>query len=303
MTIRHLRIFLAVCRRQSITAAAEELSMTQPAVSIAVRELESFYGARLFDRMNRRIYLTAAGETLRQYADTVLAEFDEAEKVLRGGVSSPCRFGVNVSVGETALPGVLLRLRAELPEPGPEVFVGNTKAIERKLEENGIDFAVLDSPSDRPGLAAVPLCTEDMAVVCAPDFPMPPCVTLAEAAAAPLLLREGGSGSRRCTDAVFQTRGFAVRPMVESTSDLSLLRLAESGLGCAVMPRQLIGEAAARGLLREVTLSDAAFERRYYLVYQKKKYLTPAVRQAIAVWEALAGENGLTGPHRTAGCR
>ena len=76
MTLRHLRIFMEVCRFGSITQAAEELNMAQPAVSYAIRELESYYETRLFERMNRRLYITEYGEQLMNYADSILGQFD-----------------------------------------------------------------------------------------------------------------------------------------------------------------------------------------------------------------------------------
>ena len=78
MTLRHLEVFRAVCARESITLAAEHLNMTQPAVSLAVKELEAFYGVQLLERMNRRIYITDAGRSLLQYADAVLTQFEES---------------------------------------------------------------------------------------------------------------------------------------------------------------------------------------------------------------------------------
>ena len=90
MTLRHLEIFSAVCAQESFTRAAEKLNMAQPAVSLAIRELEVFYNVRLFERMNRRVYLTEAGRTLRQYADTVLSQFQESVEVLReSGTKGP----------------------------------------------------------------------------------------------------------------------------------------------------------------------------------------------------------------------
>ena len=76
MTLRHLEVFRAVCARESITLAAEHLNMTQPAVSLAVKELEAFYGVQLLERMNRRINFTDAGRSLLQYADAVLTHFE-----------------------------------------------------------------------------------------------------------------------------------------------------------------------------------------------------------------------------------
>ena len=78
MTVRHMYIFKTVCECQSITAAAGKLNMTQPAVSVAIKELESFYQVKLFERMNRTIYLTEAGNTLREYADSILDKWRKA---------------------------------------------------------------------------------------------------------------------------------------------------------------------------------------------------------------------------------
>ena len=101
MTIRHFEIFQTVCALGSITAAAGQLNMTQPAVSTAVRELESFYGTPLFERRNRRIYLTEAGGALLQYTGTILTQYQESVRALREESGHPlCRFGVNVTIGE-----------------------------------------------------------------------------------------------------------------------------------------------------------------------------------------------------------
>ena len=134
MTLRHLEIFSAVCAQESFTRAAEKLNMAQPAVSLAIRELEVFYNVRLFERMNRRIYLTEAGRTLRQYADTVLSQMRESVEVLReSGARGTCAFGVHVTLGETRLAEILIHLAAELPEMEIRACVQNSRETERMI--------------------------------------------------------------------------------------------------------------------------------------------------------------------------
>ena len=134
MTLRHLTIFRAVCQTESITLAAEHLNMTQPAVSLAVRELEDFYGVQLFERMNRRIYITEAGRTLLQYADTILSQYAESVQVLQEARHrGSCRFGVHVTFGETVLPSLLRRLAEQLPYITVRAFVTNTRENEEML--------------------------------------------------------------------------------------------------------------------------------------------------------------------------
>ena len=134
MTLRHLTIFRAVCQTESITLAAEHLNMTQPAVSLAVRELEDFYGVQLFERMNRRIYITEAGRTLLQYADTILSQYAESVQVLQEARHrGSCRFGVHVTFGETVLPSLLRRLAEQLPD----ITVRGTASRWRSWQESG----------------------------------------------------------------------------------------------------------------------------------------------------------------------
>ena len=108
MTLKHLRIFAEVCRMESITEAAKNLNMAQPAVSNAIRELEAFYQVKLFERMNRRLYITNAGEYLRGYADSILTQFEESRDILQDiAASTRIRIGSNVSFGANYLPKII----------------------------------------------------------------------------------------------------------------------------------------------------------------------------------------------------
>lgn len=284
MTVRHMYIFKTVCECQSITAAAGKLNMTQPAVSVAIKELESFYQVKLFERMNRTIYLTEAGNTLREYADSILDQFEEAEAVLRDGTSmARCRMGVNVSVGETFLPGMLKLLEEKIPGIHMEVLVGNTVTIEEKLNENEIDFAVVDGLKDQTRRVIQPLFRGEMAAVCTPSYGPHGPVTVKELAGYRLLLREKGSGNRVCIDAMFESHGCSARPVVDSISDLSLLKLAEEGFGITILPRELAAEQLAAGRLKEVKLTDDTLERQYFIAYNKKKYLTGRMKEVLQV--------------------
>ena len=319
MTLRHFQIFNTVCQEGSLTAAAQRLGISQPAVSIAIKELEAFYGTRLFERMNRRIYISPSGEALLQYVGTVLSQFDESVRVIRDeDYATECRFGVNVTVGETRLGDFMAGARAAQPAVQARVVVENSAAIEEMLLHNRIDFAVIDEPSALPGCASEPIYREAMAVVCAPeamavtDAPETPAavcapgtpatvgatgtpamvgapgtpaaaITLEELAAKPLLLRETGSGSRTTVDRIFGQRGLVVRPVLESVSTLALIHMARAGLGYAILPEAVVREEIKKGGLAAVALADGAFDRTYYLIVHQNKFLTRAAREMMAV--------------------
>ena len=283
MTLRHFRIFQAVCAAQSITGAAEALNMTQPAVSLAVRELESFYRTQLFERMNRRIYLTEDGKLLLQYAGTVLSQYEESIRAIRESSESPvCRIGVNVTVGETRLAEMAGQIRRAEPSIRLRLFVGNAEMVARRLAENEIDLAIADSPSQPPNCRSRAVFAGQMAAVCSPALGLPDALTAGQFAQQPLLLREKGSASRALVDGYLARGGFSCEPAAESVSSLALLRLAESGFGVSVLPLELADESLRAGRLRRVEAEGADFSRSFYLLCHRSKYLTAAMRAAAA---------------------
>ena len=112
MTLRHLRIFLAVCREGSATAAAEKLYIAQPTVSVAIRELEEHYSVTLFDRIGRRLFLTDAGRQMQSYAQHIVALLDEMEARSQDWEETgTLRLGSSITIGTVQLPGIVTRLQ------------------------------------------------------------------------------------------------------------------------------------------------------------------------------------------------
>ena len=217
MTRKHFTIFVEVCRFLNFSQAAEALNTTQPAVSLAVKELESHYSVALFERMNRRVYLTPAGEALLATAQDVLRGFQEAEETLGQGRPLALRVGANVSFGEAGLAQVLGRFRQEHPQVRLRALVANSDKIQSLLAENQLDVGIVDGLGVSERLRAQPLYQEDLVLAAAPGrFPAP--ATVEELAALPLLLREPGSGLRSSVDRVFSQQGLAPQPLLESTS-------------------------------------------------------------------------------------
>lgn len=284
MTRRHLTIFAEACRQQSFSKAAQALNTTQPAVSLAIRELESHYGVPLFERMNRRVYLTPAGEALLAQAQEILRGFQEAEELLRQTPSS-LRVGANVTLGITQLPELLAKFRKSHPRVELSALVANSREIEQGLLENRLDLGLVDNVTFSGHLRALPLFQEDMAALAAPSLPHPP-RTLEELAASPLLLREEGSGVRRCVDRVFESAGLTPHPWLESTSTLALLEAARAGLGVAIVPPELGKRQLKDGSLRPLPLEGVRFPRRYYAALHRQKALSPALEAFLALLQA-----------------
>ena len=279
MTRKHFTIFVEVCRFLNFSQAAEALYTTQPAVSLAVKELESHYGVALFERMNRRVYLTPAGEALLATAQDVLRGFQEAEEPLGLGRPLALRVGANVSFGEAGLAQVLGRFRQEHPQVRLRALVANSDKIQSLLAENQLDVGIVDGLGVSERLRAQPLYQEDLVLAAAPGrFPAP--ATVEELAALPLLLREPGSGLRSSVDRVFSQQGLAPQPLLESTSTAALAQAAKAGLGVAILPEAL---AQRESGLQVGTVPEVRFFRQFACALHRQKAPSPALEAFLAL--------------------
>ncbi|MEF2801740.1 MAG: LysR family transcriptional regulator [Acutalibacter sp.] len=279
MTRKHFTIFVEVCRFLNFSQAAEALNTTQPAVSLAVKELESHYGVALFERMNRRVYLTPAGEALLATAQDVLRGFQEAEETLGQGRPLALRVGANVSFGEAGLAQVLGRFRQEHPQVRLRALVANSDKIQSLLVENQLDVGIVDGLGVSERLRAQPLYQEDLVLAAAPGrFPAP--ATVEELAALPLLLREPGSGLRSSVDRVFSQQGLAPQPLLESTSTAALAQAAKAGLGVAILPEAL---AQRESGLQVGTVPEVRFFRQFACALHRQKAPSPALEAFLAL--------------------
>lgn len=279
MTLRHLEVFMAVCRTMSMTKAAEDLNMTQPAVSKAIAELESFYRTSLFDRLNRKLYLTDAGESLREYADSILSQFDESIAFLRDGNSfQTCRLSVNVTVGESILSGLIAAISRQLPQLRLSVNVHNSYHIEQMLRNNDCDLGIIDEKDDLL-FDTVHLYEEELGFFAALSDPLPEKLSLKELGACRLLIREKGSGNRAAADKFLQKTDSA--PLLwESSSNAALKKLAQNGMGIAVLP---LSSVQKEDQLRRIRIPGASLKRQFYLVSLRNKYLNPMTCRCMEV--------------------
>ncbi|MBQ7992620.1 MAG: LysR family transcriptional regulator [Solobacterium sp.] len=280
MTLRHLEIFMCVCRHMSMTAAAEELNMSQPAVSKAIGELEAFYHASLFDRMNRKIYLTDAGHALADYASTILSQYEESISFLRDGSSfQDCRIAVNVTVGETILADLLKEIKKKVPQAQLKVGVYNSSTIETMLKRNECDLAVMDESGD-PSFDVIELYEEPLGFFASAEYCQKESLRKTELSEYRLLLRENGSGTRTCTDSFLKQIRYPDSSIWESTSDEALTIMAERGLGIAVLPVSCV---TGTKKLRRIEVEGAVLKRKFWLTALHSRYLNTAVQSCARV--------------------
>lgn len=286
MTIRHINIFLAVCEAgQNTTKAAEQLHMSQPAVSLAIRELEEYYGVALFDRIGRRLCITEAGKRFWEYASHISTMFDDMEKTLRDwehlGV---LRVGASITVGSRFLPGYVKTFLSQHPGLEIQAQIASTEVLTGKLMANELDFALVEGVPRHPSLVSEDYMEDHLAVICPAGGPFQQgeTITVEQFRAQRFLLREKGSGTREEFDRVTEQAGFSVSPAWEAMSTTALVNAVIEGLGVSVLPQRLIVGAVERGLVVSVNVEGLDFCRQFRIIYHKDKFLPAVAREFLA---------------------
>ena len=282
MTVRHMKIFLAVWDHQyNTTKAAGALCMSQPAVSLAIKELEQYYGVKLFERMGRRLTPTQAGVRFREYAQGVSTLFDDMEHEMRNWDSlGVLRIGASVTIGSQFLPEYVKAFEQLHPGIQVHVLVAASDQLEQKILSNALDFALIEGVAHGPNICSQPYMEDELAVVCPSDGPFRQgqVLSVEEFKRQKFLLREPGSGTREIFDRAAEQAGFSVEPIWEAMSTTALVNGVIHGLGIAVLPQRLISGAVEKGLVVTVQVEGMDFHRRFCAIYHKDKYLTTSAK-------------------------
>lgn len=277
MTLRHIKIFVAVFQQGSITGAARELHLAQPSVSLAIKELEKYYGFRLFERIGRRISPTEGGKEFFGYAVHIIALFEEMEKKMKNwDAVGSIRIGTSITIGTHILPTLTRRFQTDYPELHLEAVISNSSDIERHILDNSIDIGLIETQPEHPELAFVSFMEDNMCAIVSNDHPLAgqPAVSLSQLAGYPFLMREHGSAGREILDACFSLQQLSVHPIWESSSTQAIVRGVAEGIGVAVLPYLLVERDVQEKLVSMVPLTDP-IRRNLNIIYHKSKYLTP----------------------------
>lgn len=277
MTIRHLNIFLAVCECESVTAAAKKLYMSQPAVSLALSELEKHYGVKLFERYARGLQITEAGRDLYGFASHIISTYEEMETQLKSFSSEGrIRMGASITVGTCIMPKLISDFKELHPMTNPYVKIDSSDVIERHILENKLDLAVIEGSVHSENIYSEKLLEDDLVVICSEKNPLRHRgrLYLADLEEQNFLLREKNSGTRELIESAFLTKNFSVNPLWESTSTEALIHAVAQDHGISVLPRRLIESRLEKQPVVQLTLEDVSFSRCFYLIHHKNKFLT-----------------------------
>jgi DNA-binding transcriptional LysR family regulator len=279
MADRRLQVFYTVARQLSFTRAAEQLCMTQPAVTFQIKQLEEHFDARLFERDRGGIVLTPAGRVVLDYAERILElndELDQRVGDLRGAVSGPLLLGCSMTIAEFILPRILGEFKALHPQVQPHMTVANSETIENRVADHTIDLGLIESPAHLPGLHTEVCCDDELVMICAPDYPLAKhkAVTARQIAGQPYVSREAGSGTREFADQYLTAAGVGADDLnivMELGSPEAIKGVVETGIGIAIMSRASVAKELRLGSLVALPLKPRLM-RQLSLVYPQKEF-------------------------------
>jgi len=269
-----LKVFRVVARHLNFSRAAEELLLTQPAVTQQIKALEDEYGVALFDRSGGRIALAAAGRSLLPYAEKLKRISDEAFEAVSSGAAGHAgklALGASQTIGQYLLPNLVAAFLRANPRIAVAAVSGNTDAMLEALAARRIQLALIEGPGLRKDLRIEPFMEDEMVLVVPASHEWADReVGIEDLKTAPLLTREFGSGSRRVVEAALAKLGLKkkeIRTTMELDSTEGLLSAVEAGLGVAFVSRWAVRNHIALGTLKLSRVRGLRLSRMFSLAY------------------------------------
>ena len=278
LTLRQLSIFEAAARHLSFTRAAEELHLTQPAVSMQIRQLEESAGLPLFEQVGKRMFLTEAGQEMERYARSVLATLEEASQVfdeMRGLE----RGTLHIAVASTAnyfVPQLLAEFCRRYPGVQVSLDVTNREGLLHALSDNDTDLVVMGKPPETMDLVATIFMENPLVAIAPPAHPLAgqkkiPLQRLQEET---FLIREKGSGTRSATERFFVEHGLSLSSTMEMSSSESIKQGVEAGLGLGLLSLHTLEMELALKRLVILDVNELPIVRNWYIMHRTGKRLS-----------------------------
>lgn len=279
VTLRQLKVFESVARHLSFSRAAEELHLTQPAVSMQVKQLEEQAGLPLTEMVGKKVFLTGAGEEVARHARRVAQQLREAEEALdaikgvRGGRLS---IGV-ISTAKYFAPRLLAEFRRRQPGIEINLNVSNRETVVRQLADNEIDLAIMGQPPQDFPTVSEAFADHPLVFIASPDHSLAGRKQIAPKLLndETFLIREPGSGTRATMERFFADAGIAPRHLMEMVGNETIKQAVMAGLGLAFISSHTVSLECEVGRLIKLPVAGTPVVRRWYVVHRAEKELLP----------------------------
>ncbi|MCU7876804.1 MAG: LysR family transcriptional regulator [Candidatus Thiodiazotropha sp. (ex Lucinoma borealis)] len=281
-TLRQMRVFTTVARHLNYTRAAQELHLSQPAVSMQVKQLEESVGLPLFEHAGKKIQLTEVGREMSQYVRTIFQTFEEMEEVL-DAMKGLDTGHLNIAVASTVnyfAPRLLAAFSRQYPGIDLSLDVTNRERLMGLLKNNEIDIVLMGLPPEDIELVYEPFMDNPLVVIAPPGHPLQhdrriPVQRLADEV---FIMREAGSGTRLAMERYFAKQSIVISTGMQMTRNEAIKQAVRAGMGLGVVSSHTIELELETGRLVVLDIEDFPIQRHWYMVYRKNKRLSPAAK-------------------------
>jgi DNA-binding transcriptional LysR family regulator len=285
-SLRQLEIFVTISRTESVSRAAETLSLSQSATSTALSELERQFDLQLFDRVGKSLRINETGRQLLPRAVELLDRAHEIEAQLQGHAGfGYMKIGATLTVGNYLATLLVARFLQEHPESRIQLQVHNTSTIVQQIVNHELDLGLIEGDTHHPDIEVQPWIADELVVFSAPDHPLAKVsnISVEQLLQEPWILREKGSGTRETFDRALRNNHAKLNIRLELEHTEAIKRAVESGLGIGCISRLALKEAFRRGSLVPLATPDLNLGRYFYFLWHKQKYQTTGMREFIAM--------------------
>lgn len=282
ITLRQLQVFRAVCDSRSYSRAAEEMALTQPAVSLQIRQLEELIGQPLFEYLGKKLYLTVAAEALQRASADIFGRLDSLDMQL-SDLQGSLQGQLNLAVESSAkyiTPHLFAAFKRQHPEVSLELVVVNHAQAVKRLSTSRDDLLIMSQVPTDMDLEFMPFLNNPIVAVAPMDHPLSQAaeLTLQDLTAYPLLVREPGSGTRKAGEDYLRQKRAHFAQTIQVASLDALRESVVAGLGVALMPRHAVHLELQHGLLRELPVLELPLYRSWCVVHPRAKRLSPVAQ-------------------------
>ena len=281
MDLHHLRTFLVLARVGHFSRTAEELFLTQPAVSNHIKALEEYYQVALFQKIDQKYVLTDPGKILLGYAEKVFNILNEAKRTLDGFNqldSGSLIIGASSNIGVYVLPKLLGEFKSRYPNIEIKVIIGPTYAIESKMLANEVDVGIVEAETRSAEIADTFHWDEGLSVILSPRHPWAKQKKIEPAKLADefFIVGERGSGTRKVMVDALGDIVDKIQVLLELGSTEAVKKAVEENLGISIVMDSSVTRELKQGTLKNIELSGVKLQKRINVVHLKGKYFTPA---------------------------
>ncbi|WP_159888648.1 LysR substrate-binding domain-containing protein [Paenibacillus puerhi] len=276
MIVDTLKVFVTVAEQSNFSRAAEILHLSQPGVSLHIRNLENEFGVKLMHRSSKQVKLTEAGHILFKRAKQILAHYEAAKEdisLLRNEVTGSLKIGASFTIGEYILPRLLAEFVHQYPQVDIQVTIANTEEIAQAVHSNELDVGLVEGSVEYPGIQVTPPFMEDEMVLVVPsEHPLHSLGTVEPDMLQDQVwvVRESGSGTRAFSDQFIQDTGLRVQRSFVFNSSQGVKEAVVAGLGVAMLSRWVIRKELESGELHSIQVKDKRFTRHFYVLQETK---------------------------------